>query len=108
LSLVYGLLQAGDSGWGDVSCVGPLLLAVVLAVAFLVVESRTAEPLVPPAFLAFRTRAVANGTSLLFSAAMYAMAFLLMIHVQTVLGYGPLKAGVAYLPYCAGMLVGHS
>ncbi|WP_210570574.1 MFS transporter [Streptomyces sp. GESEQ-4] len=106
VSLVYGLLQAGESGWGAMACVGSLLLAVVLAISFLVAESRTAEPLVPLAFLAFRIRAVANGATLLFSAAMYAMAFLLMIHVQTVLGYGPLKAGVAYLPYCAGMLAG--
>ncbi|MEE2037591.1 MFS transporter [Nocardiopsis sp. CT-R113] len=106
VSLVYGFLQAGESGWGDVAFIGPLLLAVVLAVSFLVVESRTAEPLVPLSFLAFRPRAVANGMTLLFSAAFYAMAFLLMIHLQTVLGYGPLEAGVAYLPYGAGILVG--
>lgn len=106
LSLVYGLLQAGESGWGDSTVAGPLLLAVVLTVSFLAVESRTAEPLVPLAFLSFRTRAVANGATLLFSAALYAMAFLLMIHLQTVLGYGPLKAGVAYLPYGAGILAG--
>ncbi|MER7419394.1 MFS transporter [Micromonospora peucetia] len=106
LSLVYGLLQAVESGWDDVAVVGPLLLAAVLTVSFLTVESRTAEPLVPLAFLAFRTRAVANGATLLFSAAFYAMAFLLMIHLQTVLGYGPLEAGVAYLPYGAGILAG--
>lgn len=106
LSLVYGLLQAGESGWGDSAVAGPLLLAVVLAVSFLAVESRMAEPLVPLSFLSFRTRAVANGATLLFSAALYAMAFLLMIHLQTVLGYGPLKAGVAYLPYGAGILAG--
>jgi EmrB/QacA subfamily drug resistance transporter len=106
LSLVYGLLRAGESGWGDVAVIGPLLFAVVLMVAFLVVESRTAEPLVPLSFLALRTRAVANGTTLLFSAAFYAMAFLLMVHLQTVLGYGPLEAGVAYLPYGAGVLAG--
>lgn len=106
LSLVYGLLQAGESGWGDSAVAGPLLLAVVLTVSFLAVESRTAEPLVPLSFLSFRTRAVANGATLLFSAALYAMAFLLMIHLQTVLGYGPLKAGVAYLPYGAGILAG--
>ncbi|MEU9504833.1 MFS transporter [Micromonospora sp. NPDC048170] len=106
LSLVYGLLQAIESGWDDAAVVGPLLLAAVLTVLFLTVESRTAEPLVPLAFLAFRPRAVANGATLLFSAAFYAMAFLLMIHLQTVLGYGPLKAGVAYLPYGAGILAG--
>ncbi|WP_206641660.1 hypothetical protein [Nonomuraea polychroma] len=106
VSLVYGLLQAGESGWGEVAVIAPLLLAAVLTAGFLVAESRTAEPLVPMSFLADRTRAVAGGATLLFSAAFYAMAFLLMIHLQTVLGYGPLHAGVAYLPYGAGILVG--
>lgn len=118
LSLVHGLLQAGESGggagdgsggatgWGSASVVVPLALAAVLACAFLAVEARTAEPLVPPSFLASRIRAVANGATLLFSAAFYAMAFLLMIHLQSVLGYGPLRAGLAYLPYGVGILAG--
>ncbi|MFH9745164.1 MFS transporter [Streptomyces anulatus] len=104
--LVYGLLQTGESGWGHAASVLPLVLAVVLTVSFLAVETRTAEPLVPLNFLSSRIRAVANGTALLFSAAFYAMAFLLMLHLQTVLDYGPLTAGVAYLPYGAGILVG--
>ncbi|MBO8185277.1 MFS transporter [Streptomyces spirodelae] len=106
VSLVYGLLRTGESGWGDTAAVGPLVLAVFLAVAFVAVEARTAEPLVPVSFLSFRIRAVANGATLLFSAAMYAMAFLLMVHLQTVLGYRPLTAGLAYLPYGAGILTG--
>ncbi|WP_262700465.1 MULTISPECIES: MFS transporter [Streptomyces] len=105
VSLVYGLLRT-ESGWGHPAAAGPLLLAVVLAFAFITVEARTAEPLVPPSFLSFRVRAVANGATLLFSAAFYAMAFLLMVHLQTVLGYRPLAAGVAYLPYGAGILAG--
>jgi EmrB/QacA subfamily drug resistance transporter len=106
LALVYGLLQAGEAGWTDVAVVAPILLAVVLAAVFLVVEVRSADPLLPMPFLAFRTRAVGNGMTLLFSAAFFAMAFLLMIHLQTVLGYGPLTAGLAYLPYGAGILAG--
>ena len=106
VSLVYGLLQTGESGWGHAASVVPLTLAAVLAVSFLAVETRTAAPLVPLAFLAARIRAVANGTALLFSAAFYAMAFLLMLHMQTVLDYGPLTAGVAYLPYGGGILAG--
>lgn len=106
VALVYGLLRAGESGWGDTAAVGPLAAAVFLAVAFVAVESRTAEPLVPLSFLSSRFRAVANATTLLFSAAMYAMAFLLMLHLQTVLGYRPLAAGLAYLPYGAGILTG--
>ncbi|MGW6306239.1 MFS transporter [Streptomyces niveus] len=106
VALVYGLLRAGETGWGDTAAVGPLVLAVLLAAAFLVAESRTAEPLVPLSFLSYRFRAVANGATLLFSAAMYAMAFLLMLHLQTVLGYRPLAAGLAYLPYGGGILAG--
>jgi EmrB/QacA subfamily drug resistance transporter len=106
VSLVYGLLRAGESGWSDPAAVGPLVLSVLLAVAFVVAEKRAAEPLVSLRFLSHRIRAVANGATLLFSAAMYAMAFLLMVHLQTVLGYRPLAAGVAYLPYGAGILAG--
>ncbi|MEV8313577.1 MFS transporter [Streptomyces sp. NPDC059900] len=106
VSLVYGLLRAGESNWQHMTAAGPLVLAVLLAVAFVAVEARTAEPLVPLSFLSLRFRAVANGSTLIFSAAMYAMAFLLMVHLQTVLGYRPLTAGLAYLPYGAGILTG--
>ncbi|OZM79997.1 MFS transporter [Pseudonocardia sp. MH-G8] len=106
VSLVYGLLRTGEFGWTDFLGVGAIAFSAVLAVAFLVAESRAAAPLVPMPFLASRTRAVANGATLLFSMAMYAMAFLLMIQVQTALGYSPLLAGIAYLPYGAGVLAG--
>ncbi|MDF5755081.1 DHA2 family efflux MFS transporter permease subunit [Spongiactinospora sp. TRM90649] len=106
VALVYALLRSAETGWGDPIVIGVVVLSAALAVAFLVAESRTAAPLVPRSFLASRTRAVANGATLLFSLAMYAMSFLLMIQVQTALGYSPLLAGVAYLPYGAGILAG--
>ncbi|MEU0479409.1 MFS transporter [Streptosporangium sp. NPDC006013] len=106
VALVYGLLRAGETGWSDPIVIGAVVLSAALAVAFLVVESRAVAPLVPGSFLASRTRAVANGATLLFSMAMYAMSFLLMIQIQTALGYSPLLAGIAYLPYGAGILAG--
>ncbi|YCK42819.1 MFS transporter [Actinomadura sp. ATCC 39365] len=106
VSLVYGLLRAGETGWSDPIVIGAVGFSAVLAAAFLMVESRAAAPLVPASFLASRTRAVANGATLLFSMAMYAMSFLLMIQVQTVLGYSPFLAGIAYLPYGASILAG--
>ncbi|MFC4376879.1 MFS transporter [Nocardia halotolerans] len=104
--LVYGLLRATETGWGDAGSMMAIAGAALLTVAFVAVEKRTDGPLVPLSFLAFRPRAVANGATLLFSAAFYAMAFLLMLHIQTVLGYGPFTAGLAYLPFGAGILVG--
>ncbi|MEU8136393.1 MFS transporter [Streptodolium elevatio] len=106
VALVYGLLQTAESGWGDAASVVPLVLAAVLAAVFAAVEARTAEPLVPAAFLAVRARLVANGATLLVSASLYAMAFLLMLHLQSVLHYEPFTAGMAYLPYGAGILTG--
>ncbi|WP_343949109.1 MFS transporter [Nonomuraea longicatena] len=97
VSLVYGVLEEEAVA---------LVASGVLAVAFLVVESRVAEPLVPLRFLADRTRAVANGVALPFSAAFFAMAFLVMLHLQTGLGYGPLQTGLAYMPFAAGFLTG--
>lgn len=104
--LVYGLLRASETGWGHAGFMVPIIAAALLAVLFIAVETRTAEPLVPLSFLAFRPRAVANGAILLFSAAFYALAFLLMLHIQTVLGYEPFIAGLAYLPFGVGILVG--
>lgn len=106
VSLVYGLLRVGETGWSDPIVIGAVAASTALAVAFVAAESRAAAPLVPGSFLASRTRAVANGATLLFSMAMYAMSFLLMIQVQTALGYSPLLAGIAYLPYGAGILTG--
>ncbi|MFE3543632.1 MFS transporter [Nocardia sp. NPDC059177] len=105
-ALVYGLLRTGEVGWGDATVLGAMALAMVLVIAFLVVESRATAPLVPAAFLRVRVRAVADGATLVFSAAAYTMAFLLMIQLQTALDYSPLVAGLAYLPYGAGILTG--
>lgn len=106
VSVVYGLLNAADAGWGATASIAPLLLAVVLAALFLLVEANRTQPLVPPSFLASRTRAVAVGVSLPFTAAFFSMSFLFMLHLQTVLGYQPLAAGLAFLPYAGGILAG--
>ncbi|MGV9311415.1 MFS transporter [Streptomyces sp. NPDC003691] len=105
LALVHGLLRGAEHGW-DIRAAGPLLLAPVLGGAFLLAESRSAAPLVPPGFLAVRERMVAIGAALLFTAAFFALSFLVMLHLQNVLGYGPLRAGLGFLPYAAGVLAG--
>ncbi|PRB14529.1 MFS transporter [Microbacterium sp. MYb62] len=104
--MVWGILQNAETGWGNVGSTASLLASVALAIVFLVVETRVAHPLVPPSFFRARVRLIANIATLLTSAALYAMSFLVMVHIQTVLDYDPFTAGVAYLPYGAGILVG--
>jgi Na+/melibiose symporter-like transporter len=79
-------------------------LGLVAAVAFVVVERRTREPMVPLGLFADRTFSAANLMTLLVYAALGAILFFLVLQLQTVGGYGALAAGLATLPITACML----
>jgi EmrB/QacA subfamily drug resistance transporter len=96
--LVYGVVQAGLSGWSSFSALGPIILGVALLAAFGVVESRLASaPLVPVKELT-RPLKLANTIVLLFSAALFPMWFVSSLYMQQVLGLSPLHAGLVFLP----------
>ena len=78
---------------------------VGLLVAFLVIESRVEHPLLPMRILADRTRAVSYVTMLIIGAALFSTFYFISLFVQQVLGYGPLQAGFAFLPFSAGIVV---
>ncbi|ARQ67970.1 MFS transporter [Streptomyces marincola] len=96
LALVYGVVESSPAVVGA----GVLLLA-----AFVAVEARTRNPLVPLAFFRHRVRAVANAVTVLLSAALSTSFFLLTLYMQDVLGMGPLQAGLAFLPFCAALFL---
>jgi len=114
--LVYGVVQAGLSGWSSFGAYGPIVLGVALLAAFGVVESRLASaPLVPFNALT-RPLKLANTIVLLFSAALFPMWFVSSLYMQQVLGLSPLHAGLIFLPMTltimlvasrAGKLVSH-
>ena len=84
--------------------IGLTVAAVVLGSAFIVIERRTGEPLVPLTVFRNRNLTVGNLVMLLVGAAMVAMFFALSVYLQTVLGYDALTAGLSQLPL-AGALV---
>jgi EmrB/QacA subfamily drug resistance transporter len=96
--LVYALVDANQAGWGSTQTIGLGALAVALLAAFVVVERRTSHPLVPFAIFRNRTLRGADIVGLLIGMALFAMFFFMSLYLQQVLGYEPLKAGVAYLP----------
>ena len=105
-ALVYGLSSAattpdGISHWGDAKVVASLAAAVVLLAAFVLVEARSAHPLVPARVLRSRDRGGAYLVGLFVGTAMFGMFFFLTLFLQDVWGYSPLKNGVAYLPIMA-------
>ena len=98
--LTYGLIEVGSA---------PALLAAVLgvvaAVAWVRVERRAPEPMLPLGIFRNRTFSAANAMTLLVYAALGAVLFFLVLQLQTVTGYGPLAAGVATLPITICMLL---
>jgi len=106
LGVVYGLSRAGTEGWGDAITVASLVAGVVLLLVFGLIESRVEHPLLPFRIFTNRTRAASFVAMFLAPAAMFAMFYFLSQYVQNVMGFSPLKAGVAFLPFTVGIVVG--
>ncbi len=105
LGLVYGISRAGTNGWGDTWTLASLAAGLILLAVFLVIESRVEHPLLPTRVFANRTRAASFVAMFFAPAAMFAMFFYLSQYIQTVMGYSPIEAGVAFLPFCVGLVL---
>ena len=108
--LVYGLSKAatgadGISHWGDAQVVASLTAAVVLLVSFVLIEMRSSHPLLPMRVLADRNRAGALLIMLCIATGLFGVFFFLTLFIQTVLGYSPIRAGIAFLPFAVGVVV---
>jgi EmrB/QacA subfamily drug resistance transporter len=104
-AVVWGLMHAASAGWASVEVVGWLAAGAVLAIAFVAVELRVREPMVPMRL--FRSRAFSAGVAsgFIFNAAMYGVLFLLPQFLQTGQGYGALDAGLRMLPWTAMLFI---
>jgi EmrB/QacA subfamily drug resistance transporter len=105
MALVYGLVNSASHGWGSTTTIVSFLGAVVLLAAFVVIEQRSAEPLVRLSIFRVRSLLTANLSMFLAFSGMFAMFFFNTLYIQKVLGFGPLKAGVAFLPFTAGVML---
>ncbi|GAA1294966.1 MFS transporter [Planotetraspora silvatica] len=96
VSLVYALITAADSGWRE--ALPGLAAALVLLGAFVAVETRARQPIMPLRLLADRARSAAYLIELLLAAGMFGFFFFMTQFVQWVLHMDPLAAGFAFLP----------
>jgi len=104
--LVYAIVNAQSAGWASWPTVALGAVAAALLSAFFVLESRLRHPLIRLSIFRLRSLSGANLVMLLVAAGMFAMFFFASIYVQEVLGYSPLKAGLAFLPVTAGIIAG--
>lgn len=103
--LVYGFIRATDRGWSDPVTAGLLATSVVLLVAFVIIEAKTDQPIVPLWLFRDRDRASAYAMRMLLYASNGGLLFFTSVYVQTVLGYTPFQAGLAILPSTIPYLV---
>ena len=104
LGLVYGISRAGTDGWTDPWTLASLAAGLLLLVMFLVIERRVEHPLLPVRVFMNSTRAASFVAMFFAPAAMFAMFFYLSQYIQEVMGYSPIQAGVAFLPFCFGLV----
>ena len=106
LLLVYAIVKAQEKGWVSLHTLGFGGLALLLLGAFLIIEWRSVEPLVRLSIFKVRTVRAANVAMFFVACGLFAMFFFTTLYMQRVLGYSPLEAGLAFLPFTAGVIVG--
>src|SRR5437588_7913809 len=105
--LVLGIVRTDTTGWGSPQTLALLAAGLALVLVFVAIEGRFASaPLMPLRIYSSRTLSAANLVIFLVGAAVFAMWFFLSLYLQQVLGYTPLKAGLAFLPMTLCIVAG--
>ncbi len=97
-ALVYGLVRAAETSWGDAVALGSFAVAALMLAAFVAIEKRARQPITPLRLFASRERVGAYAARLLMVGAMFGMFFYLTQFLQGAEGFSALKAGLAFLP----------
>ena len=97
-ALTYGLIEANTYGWTSARIVGSFVLAGVSLAAFVVLERRQRDPMLPLNLFRSGTYAGANLVTLLVALAMFGIFFFMSLYMQNILGYSAVQAGAAFLP----------
>jgi EmrB/QacA subfamily drug resistance transporter len=104
-TLVYAITQANSYGWSSTETIGLFTAAGVLLAGFIGWEARAKEPLMPFSIFRIRTVAAANIAGLILGTVTFSMFLMLTLYMQQVLGYSPMKTGLAYLAVAATAIV---
>lgn len=104
-AIVYGATLAEAYGWASIQALAPIVGGLLLLVAFVGIEHRTKDPLLPLSVLTDRVRGSAFGATALLAGAIFASNVLIIYYLQQVRGYNALESGLAFLPTTLAVLV---
>jgi EmrB/QacA subfamily drug resistance transporter len=103
--LVFGILEAPARGWSDALVIGCIVGGVVMSVAFGAIELRKRQPLLDVRLFANPTFATGAAAITVFFLAMFGFFFIMMQHMQLILGYDPIKTAMSLAPIMGPILV---
>ena len=104
-ALTYGFNEAAREGWSDSITLTFFAVATVLLIAFVIIESKVENPLMPLRVLTERNRGGSYLGSLIVGAGLFSMFLFLGLYLQVILGYTPLRSGFAFLPFSVGIII---
>src|SRR5918996_165695 len=102
--LVYAIVTANDAGWSSLQTVSLLLTSAGLLGAFIMIQKRSRDPLIPPRIFRTTNLLASNLVMALLGAAWIPMWFFLNLYLQQIQGYGPFESGLALLPMTAAIM----
>jgi EmrB/QacA subfamily drug resistance transporter len=97
-ALTYALIEGHDRGWTSATILAAFAVSAVALAVFLVVESRSEQPMVPLPL--FRSREFSGGisTMMIWAFGIFGIYFFTSLYLQSILGFSPTKAGLAFVP----------
>lgn len=106
LLIVYYLIQSPVDGWLNSRTIIPGVIGIFLLILFVIIETRTREPLIP--FRLFRLRSLTGAalTATIFSASFGTLYYFLTLYTQEVLHYTAIQSGLSFLPLTLSALLG--
>jgi EmrB/QacA subfamily drug resistance transporter len=104
-ALTYGFNEAARAGWTNSITLTFFATAAVLLIAFVVIEAKVANPLMPLRVITERNRGGSYLGSLIVGAGLFSMFLFLGLYLQVILGYTPLRSGFAFIPFSIGIII---
>jgi EmrB/QacA subfamily drug resistance transporter len=106
VALVYAVTRLGEDGFTDPVALALLGVGAVLLAAFVLTQARSTSPLLPPGLFRDRNRSGAYATTLLLAIGPMGTFYVITLYLQQVQQLSPLQAGLAWLPFALGLVIG--
>jgi EmrB/QacA subfamily drug resistance transporter len=103
---VFGLSMGPERGWLSAPTIGSSAVALTAFVAFVVVERAAENPIVPFSLFFDRNRVATLAAMFLAGGVVFTLILVVALYVQNIMGYSPLRAGIAFVPFVIAMVIG--